>query len=163
MRGRHRTRQVLNYVNLSTPLGLLIAVIGRAEVRRGEHGLLYAHGYRIPFPVAGAFTVGNVVLTAQREGYLTGALLRHEARHATQYAFCVGLPLLPLYVLALLVSVAVCGHPASWNVFERLADLDEGGYPRHPSRWRRRTLEEKTLAERRPIHTREDMTDTSYD
>ncbi|MCW2876274.1 MAG: hypothetical protein JWQ95_374 [Sphaerisporangium sp.] len=141
MRGPHRARQVLNYVNLSTPLGLLIAVIGRAEVRHGEHGLLYAHGYRIPFPVAGAFTVGNVVLTTREEGYLTGALLRHEARHATQYAFCVGLPLLPLYVLALLASVVICGHPFSWNVFERLADLEEGGYPRHPSRWRRRTLE----------------------
>jgi hypothetical protein len=141
MRGPHRARQVLNYVNLSTPLGLLIAVIGRAEVRRGEHGLLYAHGYRIPFPVAGAFTVVNVVLTAREEGYLTGALLRHEARHATQYAFCVGLPLLPLYVLALLASVVICGHPFSWNVFERLADLEEGGYPRHPARWRRRTLE----------------------
>ncbi|GAA3823271.1 hypothetical protein GCM10022226_49780 [Sphaerisporangium flaviroseum] len=132
---------MLNYVNLSTPFGLLIAVIGRAEVRRGEHGLVYAHGYRIRFPVAGAFTVGNVVLTAHEEGYLTGALLRHEARHATQYAFCVGLPMLPLYILAVLVSVVVTGHPASWNLFERLAGLDDGGYPRHPSRWRRRTLE----------------------
>jgi hypothetical protein len=141
MRGRHRARQVLNYVNLSTPLGLLIAVIGRAEVRRGEHGLLYAHGYRIRFPVAGAFTVGNVVLTAQRDGYLTGALLRHEARHATQYAFCAGLPMLPLYVVAVAVSFVMSGHPASWNLFEWLADLDEGGYPRHPSRWRRGTLE----------------------
>ncbi|WP_248963745.1 hypothetical protein [Sphaerisporangium perillae] len=141
MRGRYRARQVINYVNLSTPLGLLIAVAGRARVRRGEHGLLYAHGYRIPFPVAGAFTVGNVVLTAHEEGYLTGALLRHESRHATQYAFCVGLPMLILYVLAVAVSFVLCGHYASWNVFERLADLDEGGYPRHPARWRRRTLE----------------------
>ncbi|WP_214412633.1 hypothetical protein [Sphaerisporangium fuscum] len=141
MRRRHRVRQVLNYVNLSTPLGLLIAVAGRARVRRGEQGLLYAHGYRIRFPVAGAFTVGNVVLTAHDEGYLTGALLRHEDRHATQYAFCIGLPMLVLYVLAVVVSFAVCGHPASWNVFERLADLEDGGYPRHPSRWGRRGLE----------------------
>jgi hypothetical protein len=141
MHGRYRARQVFNYMNLSTPVGLLIAVIGRARVRRGEHGLLYAHGYRLRFPIAGAFTVGNVVLTAHEDGYLAGALLRHEARHATQYAFCVGLPMLPLYVLALVVSMAICGHPASWNLFERLADLDDGGYPRHPSRWRRRTLE----------------------
>ncbi|GII80171.1 hypothetical protein Sru01_51530 [Sphaerisporangium rufum] len=141
MRGRHRVRQVINYANLATPLGLLIAVAGRARVRRGEHGLLYAHGYRIRFPVAGAFTVGNVVITARPDGYLTGALLRHEARHATQWACCAGLPMLPLYLLAVAVSFALCGHPASWNVFERLADLDEGGYPRHPSRWRRRTLE----------------------
>ncbi|MEU9888262.1 hypothetical protein AB0M95_14180 [Sphaerisporangium sp. NPDC051017] len=137
MRARHRARQVLNWANLSTPLGLLIALAGRAGVRRGEHGLLYAHGYRIPFPVAGAFTVGNVILTAHGEGYLTGPLLRHEARHATQYAFCAGLPLLPLYLLAVAVSFALCGHPASWNPFERLADLEEGGYPRGSSRWRR--------------------------
>ncbi|MDH2429897.1 hypothetical protein [Sphaerisporangium sp. TRM90804] len=137
MRPRHRARSVINYANLSTPLGLLIALIGRARLRRGEHGLIHAYGYRIRFPVAGAFTVGNVVLTAHGEGYLTGALLRHEARHATQWACCAGLPLLPLYVLAVVFSVVVCGHPASWNVFERLADLDEGGYPRHPSRWRR--------------------------
>ncbi|GGK68152.1 hypothetical protein Sme01_13330 [Sphaerisporangium melleum] len=141
MRGRHRARQVVNFLNLSTPLGLLIAVIGRARVRRGEHGLLYAHGYRVRFPVAGAFTVGNVVLTAQREGYLTGALLRHESRHATQYAYCVGLPLLVLYVLAAGVSLVICGHPASWNVFERLAHLEDGGYQRHPVRWRRRALD----------------------
>jgi hypothetical protein len=138
---RHRTRQVINYVNLSTPLGLLIALIGRAAVRRGEDGLLYAHGYRLRFPVAGAFTVGNVVLTAHPDGHLTGALLRHESRHATQYALCVGLPLLPLYVAAVVLSWALCGHHASWNVFERLADLDDGGYPRQPSRWRRGTLE----------------------
>ncbi|MEO3812000.1 hypothetical protein ABGB17_23635 [Sphaerisporangium sp. B11E5] len=138
---RHRARQVINYVNLSTPLGVMIALIGGATVRRGEDGLLYAHGYRLRFPVAGAFTVGNVVLTAHPDGHLTGALLRHESRHATQYAFCVGLPMLPLYALAVALSWALCGHPAAWNVFERLADLDDGGYPRQPSRWRRGTLE----------------------
>ncbi|MFC6081350.1 hypothetical protein [Sphaerisporangium aureirubrum] len=137
---RHRARQVVNLVNLSTPLGLLIALAGRASVRRGDDGLLYAHGYRLRFPVAGAFTVGNVVLTAHPDGHLTGALLRHEARHATQYAFCVGLPMLPLYVLAVALSWALSGHPAAWNVFERLADLDDGGYPRRSSRWRRGTL-----------------------
>ncbi|MEV1199182.1 hypothetical protein [Microbispora rosea] len=138
MRRSHRVRQVINYVNLSTPLGLLIARIGGARTRRGERGLVYAHGYRIPFPVAGAFTVGNVVLTKHGEGYLTGCLLDHESRHATQYAFCVGLPMLVLYVLASAVSYAVCGHPASWNLFERMAGLDDGGYPRTHPWWRRR-------------------------
>ncbi|MEZ0073515.1 hypothetical protein [Planotetraspora sp. GP83] len=133
----HRARQVINYVNLSTPLGLLIALIGGARPRRGGRGLILAHGYRIPFPVAGAFTVGNVILTRHDEGYLTGRLLDHESRHATQWAACVGLPMLVLYVLAVGLSYAVCGDHASWNPFERLADLEDGGYARQSARWRR--------------------------
>ncbi|WP_204072976.1 hypothetical protein [Planotetraspora phitsanulokensis] len=137
MRRWHRTRQVINYVNLSTPAGLLIALIGGARPCRGEQGLIFAHGYRIPFPVAGAFTVGNVVLTKNGEGYLTGRLLDHEARHANQYVACVGLPMIVLYVVAAGVSYAICGNPASWNPFERLADLDDGGYPHMAARWSR--------------------------
>ncbi len=45
--------------------------------------------------------------------------------------------MLPLYLLAMLASVLVCGDQASYNPFERLADLDDGGYPRAPVRWRR--------------------------
>jgi hypothetical protein len=137
MRRSHRARQVVNYANLSTPLGLLIARAGGATIRRGERGLVYAHGYRIPFPVAGAFTLGNVILTRHEDGYLTGRLLEHESRHATQYAARVGLPMLVLYLVASALSLVVCGHPASWNVFERLADLDDGGYPRVMPWWRR--------------------------
>ncbi|MEW9529184.1 hypothetical protein [Microbispora sp. NPDC049125] len=137
MRRAHRVRQVINYVNLSTPLGLFIARLGRATTRRGERGLVYAHGYRIPFPVAGAFTVGNVILTKHQDGYLTGSLLDHESRHATQYAACVGLPMLALYVLASGLSLLICGHPASWNLFERMAGLDDGGYPRVTPWWTR--------------------------
>jgi hypothetical protein len=137
MRRWHRTRQVINYVNLSTPAGLLIALIGGARPRRGEQGLIFAHGYRIPFPVAGAFTVGNVVLTKNADGYLTGRLLDHEARHASQYVACVGLPMIVLYLVASGVSYALCGNPASWNAFERLAGLDDGGYPHQTVRWRR--------------------------
>ncbi|MBO4275395.1 hypothetical protein [Microbispora triticiradicis] len=137
MRRSHRVRQVINYANLSTPLGLLIARLGRARTCRGEQGLVYAHGYRIPFPVAGAFTVGNVILTKYGEGYLSGRLLDHEARHATQYAFCVGLPMVVLYLVASAVSFALCGHPGSWNLFERMAGLDDGGYPRLRPLWAR--------------------------
>ncbi|WP_433497937.1 hypothetical protein ACQP1K_23940 [Sphaerimonospora sp. CA-214678] len=137
MRRSHRIRQVVNYANLSTPLGLLIALIGGARLRRGERGLVYAYGYRVPFPVAGAFTVGNVITTRHAEGYLAGRLLDHESRHATQYAACVGPPMLVLYALASAFSLAVCGHPASWNVFERLAGLEDGGYPRLTPLWRR--------------------------
>ncbi|OUC95011.1 hypothetical protein [Streptosporangium minutum] len=135
MRRLHRVRRTLNYVNLSTPLGLLVARLGGARTAAGPGGLILAHGYRIPFPVAGAFTVGNVVLTRHEEGYLAGDLLRHEDRHASQYMACVGLPMLPLYVVAVVVSVLICGHQASWNVFERLANLEDGNYPRKTPWW----------------------------
>jgi hypothetical protein len=132
---RYRFRRVVNYVNLSTPLGLLISVIGRATRQNGPDGLVLAFGYRYRFPIAGAFTVGNVVLT--RSDRLDSRLVRHEGRHATQWAWCVGLPMLPLYLLAMLGSVLLCGHQATYNPFERLADLEDGGYPRAPLWWRR--------------------------
>lgn len=135
MRPWFRVRQVLNWLNLSTPAGLLVAAAGRARIRRGDHGLILAHGFRIPI-MAGAFTVGNVVVTRRPDGYLTGRLLAHESRHATQYAWCLGLPLIPLYLLASVVSIAVCGNPGSWNVFERRADLADGGYRDVAPWWR---------------------------
>ncbi|WP_285775303.1 hypothetical protein [Microtetraspora sp. NBRC 13810] len=130
-----RFRQVVNFVNLSTPLGLLVAVLGRARLTPGPDGLVFAYGYRIPFPVARAFTLGNVVLTKYDADFLGGVLLRHESRHATQYACCLGVLMLPLYVLAVVLSVAICGHHGSWNLFEWLADLDEGGYERRSPWW----------------------------
>ncbi|MEU1391311.1 MULTISPECIES: hypothetical protein [unclassified Nonomuraea] len=136
MNRRYRFRRAVNYLNLATPLGLLISFVGGAARRPGPDGLILAFGYRYRFPVAGAFTVGNVVLTRWDE--LDDRLIRHEGRHATQWACCAGLPMLPLYLLAMLLSVVVCGHQASYNVFERLADLDDGGYPRAPVWWRRR-------------------------
>ncbi|RVX44634.1 hypothetical protein EDD27_7377 [Nonomuraea polychroma] len=132
---RFRFRRVANYLNLATPLGLLISIIGGATRRPGPNGLILAFGYRYRFPIAGAFTVGNVVLT--RWDSLSDRLLLHEGRHATQWAWCVGLPMLPLYLLAMLVSVMLCGHQATYNIFERLADLEDGGYPRAPLWWRR--------------------------
>jgi hypothetical protein len=82
-----------------------------------------------------------VVLT--RRESLDERLLAHEGRHATQWACCAGLPMLPLYLLAMLVSVLVCGDQASYNPFERLASLADGGYPRAPLRWRRRAGERR--------------------
>ncbi|MFD1543579.1 hypothetical protein [Nonomuraea guangzhouensis] len=135
MNKRYRFRRVVNYINLTTPLGLLISVVGGASRQHGPNGLVLAFGYRYRFPIAGAFTVGNVVLT--RRDSLDDQLILHEGRHATQWACCAGLPMLPLYLVAMLVSVLVCGHQASYNVFERLAGLDDGGYPHAPLWWRR--------------------------
>ncbi|MFI6598843.1 hypothetical protein ACIBHX_21515 [Nonomuraea sp. NPDC050536] len=132
---RYRFRRVVNYINLATPLGLLISVVGGATRTPGPNGLVFAFGYRYRFPIAGAFTVGNVILT--KEQSLDDRLVLHEGRHSTQWAWCAGLPMLPLYLLSMLVSIMLCGHQASYNPFERLAGLDDGGYPHCPLWWKR--------------------------
>jgi hypothetical protein len=136
MRARHRLRQVVNVVNLSTPLGLLIAVLGRSRLQRGPDGLLLGRGYRLPIPPAPAFTVGNVVLLRLTDERLARRplLLVHEGRHATQYAFCIGPLMLPAYFASAGVSWLLSGDFAAWNPFERVAGLEDGGYPRRPVR-----------------------------
>jgi hypothetical protein len=125
-------------INLSTPLGLLIALIGARRVGRGPRGLLHAHGYRLPIPPAPAFTVGNVILFRGGDPGLADrhALHAHEERHTTQYAWSLGPAMIVLYVLASVVSWALCGCWACYNPYERLADLDDGGYDRHYLRFR---------------------------
>jgi hypothetical protein len=141
----HRLRQAVNLVNLSTPLGLLLAAAGSRSPRRvlrGPGGLLVAGGYRLPLPVAPVFTVGNVLLVRREPEALLErpALLRHEARHATQYACCLGPAMIPAYLVCAGVSLLLSGDYASYNPFERLAGLAEGGYERRPLRrpWRSR-------------------------
>ena len=58
----HRFRWLANLVNGSTLVGLGIARLGRARVTPGPDGLLLAEGYRLGFPVAGAFTVALVTV-----------------------------------------------------------------------------------------------------
>ena len=132
-----RLRVVGNAMNLTTPLGLCIARLGRARLRPGPRGLLLAEGYRLPFPVAGAFTVGDVVITAGGFDELLRRhpqLLAHEERHSWQYLVCLGLPFLTLYPLAMAWSLLRTGDQASANVFEVDAGLASGGYPQHPIR-----------------------------
>lgn len=132
-----RVRQVANAVNLSTPFGLAVATLGRSRVRRGPRGLVLADGYRLSFPVAGAFTVGNVIITSGDWNELSRRrprLLAHEERHSCQYAYCLGLPYLPLYALCLAWSWLRTGDRAAANVFERRAGLADGGYREYPSR-----------------------------
>ena len=57
MRRRDRIRHLANWLNLSTPVGLLVAGAGGARVRRRPDGIFVAEGYRFAFPVAGAFTI----------------------------------------------------------------------------------------------------------
>ncbi len=126
-----RVRQVGNWLNLSTPSGRLVARLGGARVRRGPRGLLLADGYRWGFPIASAFTVGNVVISRGRWSDLLAAgpaLLQHEERHSWQYLLCGGLPMIPLYLLAMAWSWWRTGSPALGNIFERAAGLADGGY-----------------------------------
>jgi hypothetical protein len=130
-------RLVGNAVNLTTLLGLGVATLGRARIRRGPRGLLLAERYRLRFPVASAFTVGSVIITSStfdaRLSELPG-LVVHEERHTWQYLACLGLPFYPLYVLCMGWSVLRTGDRSSRNFFERQAGLELGGYRDVPIR-----------------------------
>jgi len=130
MRAAYRVRLVANLVNGSTLAGVVVATAGRARLARGHDGLLIGERYRLPVPPAPAFTLGNVIMTRIERDALLGqeALLAHEARHATQFACCAGLVMLPLYFTAAGVSWLLTGDFGSRNVFERRAGLADGGY-----------------------------------
>jgi hypothetical protein len=129
-------RLVVNVLNLSTLLGLVVGVLGGARFTTGPDGLILGYRYRLPVPPAPAFTVGNVVL--HREGPVVldrrPKLLGHESRHATQYAFCIGPVMLILYGLAAAWSWGRTGDTWSRNVFETRAGLLDGGYKERPLR-----------------------------
>jgi hypothetical protein len=75
-----------------------------------------------------------VILSRHDRLLRDSVLLRHEARHATQYAWCGGLLMLPLYLAAAGVSWLFSGDFGAWNVFERGAGLADGGYTARPLR-----------------------------
>jgi hypothetical protein len=126
-------RQLVNAVTLATPLGLVLARMGRARLVRGPNGLLLALDYRFPVPApnAPAVTVGDVVLLRMSSSELAGRprLLEHEGRHAVQWACWLGpLGFLPAYLLASAWSWLRCRDFARRNVFEVRAGLVDGGY-----------------------------------
>ena len=127
---------VVNLLNGSTLAGILVAGAGRARLTRAGDGLVVAVGYRLPVPPAPAFCLGNVIVTRlNTEGvHGAGVLLGHEARHATQFACCGGVVMLPLYFLAAGVSWLLTGDFGSRNIFERRAGLADGGYTDRPLR-----------------------------
>ena len=134
MRAGLRARQLVNLANGSTLVGLGVAVLGGARVARSADGLFLGTGYRLPVPPAPAFCLGNVIVT-RLDGLAPGSrLFRHEARHATQYACCGGVLMVPLYLAAAAVSWALTGDFGARNVFERQAGLADGGYTDKPLR-----------------------------
>ncbi|KAA1422916.1 hypothetical protein FE697_012295 [Mumia zhuanghuii] len=134
-----RVRTAVNWINLSTVLGLLTAWVGGAQIRRRGRGTYVATGYRWRIPAASAFTVGSVIVSRHGEERFARrpALLLHEDRHCTQYAWCLGPVMLPLYFAGVGVSYVVAGDHWSYNPFERLAVLVDGDYRPNPPRWRR--------------------------
>ncbi len=135
-----RLRVAVNWINLSTPFGLSMAVIGGARLRRGQRGTYLAPGYRWRFPIGGAFAVGNVILTRHDLDWLEDRpiVMRHEDRHCTQYSWCLGIVMVPLDGLAMAFSWVVAGDFSSYNPFERTAGLSDGGYPPPTTRLSRR-------------------------
>jgi len=138
---RRLVRNAANIVNLSTPLGLAVALATRARLRRA-HGLIFAEKARLGFLPAGAITVGSVVLvprfTLDELRSRTPGIVAHEDAHAWQYAYCLGLPFIPLYFVATLWSWLRLGDRASGNFFECQAGLELGGYRAGPPQRRSR-------------------------
>jgi hypothetical protein len=142
VRAAHRVRSGVNWVNLSTPAGLLVARVGAGQPRRVRNGMWLVHKYRLPVPPAPAFTLGSVVLLraslpgAGRDpvGTVPRRLLDHEERHVTQYALCGGVLMPVAYLAAAGWSWIRTGDFGSRNVFERRAGLADGGYRERPAR-----------------------------
>ncbi|WP_394942244.1 hypothetical protein [Psychromicrobium sp. YIM B11713] len=153
-----RIRRFSNLLNLSTPLGVLLAAITGTPLRKGTRGLIFGTDYRPLFPQARAFTVGNVIFFRATEPEL--ALLDHEARHSTQYMLCLGLPFFPLYFAGAAWSWWRTGDPGSRNPFERWAGLTEGGYreretlPRLRGWWQKSTMMKRFSQWKRTIPSR---------
>ena len=163
-----RVKAVANVVNLSTPLGLLVAAVGRSRFRRGPRGLVLASEFALPGSwvetgamapdpthdqrLPPAFTLGNVVISPRSAAYLDSRprLLAHEERHSWQYAACLGLPMLPMYAVAAAWSYLRGGDFGVHNPFERLAGLADGGYPLLSARERRRLAGPRPAGERPP-------------
>ena len=126
-----RLRNLGNIANLSTPLGLVCAMSLRARLRR-VNGLIVAENASLTRVPAGAITIGSVVIIPRRSlrqaQLIIPGLLEHEDRHAHQWAYCLGLPFIPLYFLATAWSWLRTGDRFSANHFERQASLLLGGY-----------------------------------
>ncbi|WP_433298654.1 hypothetical protein ACQP2F_44060 [Actinoplanes sp. CA-030573] len=129
---RHHVRTVVTAANATTAVGLLVAVLGGARVRRGRDGILIGEGYRRKAPPATCFTVGSVIMCRHSAEWLLADeradLFGHESRHAGQYAW-LGPFFWPAYWTACLWSYAATGSWGARNLFERRAGLTAGGYP----------------------------------
>lgn len=128
-----RPVMLLNALNLTTAAGWLVARASGCEIG-GREQFWEATGYRWRFPIAGAFTIGCVVISRQR---VSDVVWQHEVSHMRQYAL-LGPLFLPAYAAAAGYSLARTGDWWSRNIFERRAGLVAGGYRENPVRTLRR-------------------------
>lgn len=135
MKTSRQIRALANALNLSTAAGLLLAGLTRTQIEKGPDGLIFGTDYQPKLPLAGAFTVGNVIFYRADRDFIDSRpdLLSHESGHASQYAWCLGLPFLPLYAGCAAWSLWRTGDPGSRNFFERQAGLALGGYRERPT------------------------------
>ncbi|MFI5840427.1 hypothetical protein ACIA8K_12045 [Catenuloplanes sp. NPDC051500] len=153
MRARHLTRTGLTAINGTTAVGLAIAVLARARIRRGPGGVLIAGDCRRP-ALGRTFTIGSVILTRRPPEWLLhpdrAALLEHETRHVAQYAG-LGPLFFPAYWLACGWSYALTRTYGSRNFFERRAGLTAGRYLEAPLRpWAARMTRGQQAERRTP-------------
>lgn len=124
-------RDIANVVNLSTPLGMALGALTRGRFRR-RGALVVVDRARVPLLRAGAVTIGSVVIiptrTMEEAEARIPALMAHEDEHAWQWAYCLGLPFVPLYMAAMGWSMIRSGDRATANHFEVQAGLAAGGY-----------------------------------
>ncbi|HZG96447.1 MAG TPA: hypothetical protein VEZ46_17250 [Mycobacteriales bacterium] len=117
-----RLAHVLRFVvNLPVTVPAVVWGMLHGGLPEMRSGLFIACGGMHGGFAKGGTTFGNV--------WLYGALadearLRHEAKHATQWALCTPVLFPVLYLLA---ELAARRDPKR-NVFERWADLADGGY-----------------------------------
>lgn len=124
-----RVIATVNWLNLTTVSGLAVARVSRCSISHRDR-CFYAVGYRPRFPLAGAFTIGSVVIARTP---LDERVWQHELGHVRQYAWC-GPMFVPLYGFAAAWSWVRTGDWWSRNIFERRAGLAAGGYVQRPAR-----------------------------
>ena len=148
-------RTVLTAANGTTLVGLGIALLTGARIRRGRGGILIAEGYGRRVPPATCFTIGSVIITRRTAEWLLDEdradLLAHESRHAGQYAV-LGPLFWPAYWAACGYSWTMTGTYGTRNAFERHAGLEHGGYRAAPLRpaWQRFRRSAATESRRPP-------------
>jgi hypothetical protein len=130
---RNWFRHTLNTLTGINLFGLIVGVLSRGKPEwDAERGLLVFMSCQIRWPRAAAMTFGDIVVVRagqwQRLADVPAPLMQHEAEHARQYLFTLGLPYFPLYWIACAYSYVRTGNYWSRNAFEVKAGLQNGGY-----------------------------------
>ena len=134
----NRKRHILNNLNLSTFLGLLISKIIGGTTIQSENGIYINYGRKGKYLNNWAITIGDVILVKQIRGCkscelgnphnLSNATLKHELIHSEQFAKFGGIIFLALYLFASIKSFIIYRNHWQGNIYEIQAGLQDGGY-----------------------------------